>query len=35
MQMRQANAIITFVADARAIPAIRITNHNVRGGIRA
>ncbi len=35
MQMRSANAIVNIVADVRVIPAIRITSHNMCGGIRA
>jgi hypothetical protein len=35
MQIHHANAILNNVAGARAIPAIRITSHNMRGGIRA
>jgi hypothetical protein len=35
MQMRSAKSALNIVADFRVIPAIRITAHNVRGGIRA
>jgi hypothetical protein len=35
MQMRPANATVTTIASVRAIPAIRITSHNMCGGIRA
>jgi hypothetical protein len=35
MQIRPANTIVNIDSDVRVIPAIRITTHNVRGGIRA